>query len=240
MTISANNNKNDTTLRIAGLTPFTTIDYPGYLSAVVYCRGCPFACSYCHNADMQCTSSKPQDPQWSDFINLLEKRKETLEAVVFSGGEPLVQKHLPNAMEQVKDMGFLIGMHSSGSNVNGLKKVIDKISWIGFDVKHLFEKYEEITKVPDSGNKALESLNIIMSSGVDYEIRTTADPDIIPDHELLTLASRLQSMNIKRYRLQLSSFRTHDYAQETINQIESMFSDFEIRHSPLNKKPAIA
>ena len=28
-------------LRVAGITPFTTIDFPGKLSAVVFIQGCP-------------------------------------------------------------------------------------------------------------------------------------------------------------------------------------------------------
>ena len=40
-------------LKVAGLTAFSSIDYPGKLSAVVFVQGCPWRCLYCHNPQMQ-------------------------------------------------------------------------------------------------------------------------------------------------------------------------------------------
>ena len=47
-------------LRVAAVTPFTSIDYPGKLSAVVFVRGCPWRCVYCHNPWMQARAPQPQ------------------------------------------------------------------------------------------------------------------------------------------------------------------------------------
>ena len=42
-----------TDLVIGGLTPLSTLDYPGRLAAVVFCQGCAWACPYCHNAALR-------------------------------------------------------------------------------------------------------------------------------------------------------------------------------------------
>lgn len=39
----------DIVLQVGGITPFTTIDFPGRLAAVIFCQGCPWRCQYCHN-----------------------------------------------------------------------------------------------------------------------------------------------------------------------------------------------
>ena len=45
--------RNATDLKIAGITPYASIDYPGKFSAVVFVQGCPWRCRYCHNPHMQ-------------------------------------------------------------------------------------------------------------------------------------------------------------------------------------------
>ena len=77
-------------LRVAAVTPFTSIDYPGKLSAVVFVRGCPWRCVYCHNPWMQSRTPQPGDESWERVEKLLARRKGLLDAVVFSGGEPCV------------------------------------------------------------------------------------------------------------------------------------------------------
>ena len=39
-------------LRVGGLTPLSASDYPDRLAAVIYCQGCAWRCTYCHNAHL--------------------------------------------------------------------------------------------------------------------------------------------------------------------------------------------
>ena len=87
--------------------PFTTVDYPGHLAAVVFCQGCVWRCRYCHNPHLQSFDGGRWN--WEEILSLLAERKNFLEAVVFSGGEPTTQPCLPVAMRAVKDLGFKIG-----------------------------------------------------------------------------------------------------------------------------------
>ena len=47
-------------------------------------------------------------------LAFLKRRQDLLDAVVFSGGEPTLQDGLLGAMEEVRAMGFRIGLHSAG------------------------------------------------------------------------------------------------------------------------------
>ncbi len=43
------------TLRVGGLVPLTTLDYPGLLACVLFCQGCAWRCRYCHNPERRTT-----------------------------------------------------------------------------------------------------------------------------------------------------------------------------------------
>ncbi|NNH09134.1 radical SAM protein, partial [Cellulomonas fimi] len=89
-------------LAIAGLTPLSSCDWPGRLVATAFLQGCPWRCTYCHNAAIL----DPRTPgvvPWSDVRDLLDRRRGLLDGVVFSGGEPTRQAGLVDAARQVRD-----------------------------------------------------------------------------------------------------------------------------------------
>ena len=100
-------------LKIGDIEKFSIVDFPTKIAAVVFMQGCPWRCPFCYNASLQNPNSN-DNTGWDKLINLLEHRKGILDAVVFSGGEPLMQSNLPQAMDIVKDMGFDIGLHTGG------------------------------------------------------------------------------------------------------------------------------
>ena len=125
-------------INIADIEKFSIVDWPNKISAVVFMQGCPWRCPFCYNQSLQNINGEGS-ATWENLIHLLEHRKGIIDGVVFSGGEPLAQKNLPQAMEAVKNMGFEIGMHTGGYNPEALKKVLPYLSWVGFDIKSPLE-----------------------------------------------------------------------------------------------------
>ena len=183
---------------IAGITPLSTTDFPGYLSAVLYARGCPWRCGYCHNAHLLNADSLG----WHDVMSFLERRIGWLDAVVFSGGEPTLQRSLSSMVRQVRALGFAIGLHTSGAYPERLGAVLPDIDWVGMDIKAPFEDYASITHVPDSGKCAKASASMVLDSGVDYEFRTTVHPHRIDAAKIRRIAETLSEMGATRYRVQ--------------------------------------
>ncbi len=187
-------------LRVGGLTPLTSIDYPGELAAVIFCQGCPWRCGYCHNGHLL-----PNENfgliDWPTVIAFLNKRRGLLDAVVFSGGEPTSQNELPNAIAEVKSLGYKVGLHTAGCYPDRLKKVLSNLDWVALDIKASAVDYRAITQVPGSGNKAWESLDLILQSGIEYEIRTTRMPTHT-DKQILNMTSDLVARGVQRYALQ--------------------------------------
>jgi pyruvate formate lyase activating enzyme len=188
-------------LRIGGLTPMTTVDYPGELSAVVFCQGCPWRCRYCHNGHLLPSTSVDQIP-WSEVRAFLQVRIGLLDALVFSGGEPTLQAALPAAMQEVRSMGFKIGLHTAGAYPDRLRRLLPFIDWVGLDIKALPAGYPAITGVPGSGERAWESLAILLDAGIATQVRTTVPPGWCNERDLWPLLQRLAVLGVEDHVLQ--------------------------------------
>ena len=196
-------------LRVGGLTPLSTTDWPGMLAAVVFCQGCPWRCGYCHNPHLIPAQGESEIP-WSEVMALLRRRQGLLDGVVFSGGEPTSQAGLADAMREVRALGFRIGLHTGGAYPRRLAEVLPLVDWVGLDAKAPFADYARITGVEGSGRSAQQSLECVLASGVDHEIRTTVHPALLADAEVVGLARALSERGVKRYVLQ--AFRSRGCA----------------------------
>jgi len=226
-------------LVIGGFTPLTTIDYPDQLSAVIFLQGCPWRCGYCQNADLLPRQSG-QSLCWQSIIERLQKRRRLLDAVVFSGGEPTLQQALLPAIDEIKSMGFKVGLHSAGIYPHRLQQILPEIDWIGLDIKAALADYPDITGVEGSGERAWQSAQLVIQSGIDYEFRSTLHPDMLNPLQLSQLAQEL--CQIKAQHVVIQSCITSRCLDESlrgspvqpldldwIQQIENFFDHFTLR-----------
>jgi pyruvate formate lyase activating enzyme len=188
-------------LRVGGLTPLTTVDYPGELAAVVFCQGCPWRCRYCHNGHLLATEAERSMP-WAEVRRFLETRRGLLDAVVFSGGEPTLQPALARAMAEIRALGFKVGLHTSGAYPARLKRLIPLLDWVGLDIKALPQDYPAITGVPGSGVRAWESLATLLAAGVPLQVRTTPLPGHERPTDLAPLVECLHVLGVREHRIQ--------------------------------------
>ena len=226
---------------IGGIQTFTTIDYPGKLAAVLFCQGCGWCCPYCHNPDLQPVENKNAVP-WEQVSAFLDSRRGLLDAIVFSGGEPLLQKGLKDAVLAVKEKGFSVGLHTSGMYALRLRQVLEHIDWVGFDVKAPFDKYAERIAL-SNGQTVRDSLQTVIESGVKLEVRTTLDPRVIGKDELPDLAKELSGLGVKTYALQeYHSFPEEQnppsvedvkkyFDKDYLDEFKNLFAEFIVRRS---------
>lgn len=211
---------------VGGVEKFSAVDFPGVLTAVVFMQGCPWKCPFCHNASIR-PILKENDFSWDLFVNFLKTRQGKLDAVTFSGGEPLVQDGLSEAIKDVKALGFKIGLHTGGYRPEHLAKILPLVDWVGLDIKAPFEteKYKSIVGV-DQLDKVEKSLNLLLESGVDFECRTTCDPRFLTSEDLLAIAKELHKRGVKKYFLQkyrpveTDKVTTEDACERVLNNPE--------------------
>jgi len=190
-----------TELQVGGVTPLTTIDFPGELAAVVFCQGCPWRCRYCQNTHLL-QRSFCCEIRWRDVTGLLQRRVGLLDAVVFSGGEPTLQRGLPDAVSEVRAMGFKVGLHTAGCYPERLDELLPAVDWVGLDIKALPEDYPELTGVRGSGERALESLAYLVESGIAHEVRVTVHDALLPPDKLRRLMDLLADHGADEVMLQ--------------------------------------
>lgn len=229
------------TIKIGGVETFSLVDFPGQIAAVVFMQGCPWRCSFCYNTDLQKTNVS-SGFLWDKFVEFLSSRRGKLDAVVFSGGEPLLQDGLSAAIRQVKDLGYKIGLHTGGYRPTHLQNILPLLDWVGFDIKAPFteEAYQNVTKTNHLHN-VLQSLDLLLASGIDFECRTTCDPRLLKVEDLMEIGRSLAAKGVKKYYLQKyrpvssDTITTDSDCENLISHTQlldfltSSFADFEVR-----------
>lgn len=122
-------------LNFGRFVPLSTVDWPRRAVCVVFFRGCPLRCSYCHNFSL----FEGEQMVGVDFVEeeMLRARK-FISGVVFSGGEPCAQ---PEALECLcefaRGLGLVVGVETNGFYPDVLAHLVDSglVERVFLDVK---------------------------------------------------------------------------------------------------------
>lgn len=164
-------------MKIGSLIKTSLLDFPGKLSAIIGTQGCNMGCPWCHNSFLipyEFTRHSGIIKE-RDFFRFLEQRKNFLDGVVITGGEPTIQTDLPELCENVKQMGFAVKIDTNGTHPGVLKRLLknESVDYIAMDIKTDLNQYNRLFRENIDVSAILESIDIIMSSGQPYEFRTT-------------------------------------------------------------------
>lgn len=187
---------------IKGFQKLTLLDYPGRTACTVFTGGCNFRCPFCHNALLVTEQDNDFYPE-EDVFEHLKMRKNVLDGVAVTGGEPLLQKDIERFLYEIKDLGYDIKLDTNGSFPEKLAGILELglADYVAMDIKNSPAKYAETI-----GFKAFdlapvqESINILKNSGVDYEFRTTVTADFHTKDSMKELSEWI--MNTPKYFLQ--------------------------------------
>ena len=228
-------------LRVGGIQPLTLIDFPGHLATVLFLQGCNLRCRFCYNCTLLPSIAR-ETINWSSIIDFLKDRQGFIEGVVFSGGEPCLQSGIIDAMSQVRELGFDIALHTNGFYPETLEKILEQrlVKFVAVDFKAPFNRYKELTghSVDEAGFTKV--VDMIVSSGVQHEFRTTVHPQFLRDSDILAMAGWLVERKISRYALQ--KFKHGNSVDQTLPpvvgpwlqsatllKLKTLFSSFEVR-----------
>ncbi|HEY4503606.1 MAG TPA: anaerobic ribonucleoside-triphosphate reductase activating protein [Candidatus Paceibacterota bacterium] len=187
-------------MKIGGLEECTLIDYPGKIACVIYTIGCNFRCPYCHNPELVDETAKemPIDKIW----RFLEERKNLLDGVVISGGEPTLHDDLMEMILKIKKMGYFVKLDTNGTRPAIIKKLIGKnlLDYIAMDIKSPIEMYSMTVGRSVHPDAIRQSIEVIMSSPVDYEFRTTIVKSLLSPEDIEQIGKEIKGA--KKYYLQ--------------------------------------
>ncbi|HWT76088.1 MAG TPA: anaerobic ribonucleoside-triphosphate reductase activating protein [Mobilitalea sp.] len=190
-------------MQIHGFNKLTLLDYPGHLAATIFLGGCNLRCPFCHNASLVTRlSNQPTIPR-EEVLDTLSKRKNVLEGVCITGGEPTLYKELPAFIREIKEMGFMVKLDTNGTNPLMMKQLTDEklIDYIAMDIKNSREKYASTAGISNLNLAAIEeSVSFLLSSPLDYEFRTTIVKEFHAQEDMLSIGKWLSGA--KAYYLQ--------------------------------------
>ena len=163
-------------IRIFGLQKLTLLDFPGATGATVFVGGCNLRCPYCHNRDLVFLNENAVQIPEEDVMDFLDKRKNLLDGVCVSGGEPLLQAGLEDFFRKVKNMGYRTKLDTNGLLFEKLKNLVESglVDYVAMDVKNSLPKYGETVGIPGiSTEEVKKSIDYLKEGHVAYQFRTT-------------------------------------------------------------------
>lgn len=161
---------------IKGLQKLTLLDYPGVIAATVFLGGCNLRCPFCHNASLVLPEKYGETIADGDFFAFLDSRRDRLQGVCVSGGEPTLYPQLEGFLSEIKNRGFLVKLDTNGTRPEVLEKLIEKklLDYVAMDIKNSPLRYGETVGIPDFDPTPIaESASILMNGQTDFEFRTT-------------------------------------------------------------------
>ena len=179
---------------IYGLEKMSLVDYCGYVSCVVFTRGCNFRCPFCHNSSLV-NGVAPQKIQSEDFFAFLNKRRGLLDGVCITGGEPTLNPDLPDFIRKIKDMGLLVKLDTNGTNPKMLESLISQnlLDYVAMDIKNGKSFYPQTTGVNLDFANIEESVALLKKGKVPFEFRTTLVAELHSEESIIEMGKLVEN-----------------------------------------------
>lgn len=160
------------------------LDYPGKTACTLFTGGCNLRCPFCHNAVLVKSPAAVPD-KTREALEFLEKRRGLLDGVCITGGEPLIQQDLEQLMRTIREMGFSVKLDTNGSFPKKLAHILETglCDYVAMDIKSSPEHYPLATGTQLDFDVFAESIELIRTSGIPHEFRTTAVRGIHTAHD---------------------------------------------------------
>ncbi|MCL2890864.1 MAG: anaerobic ribonucleoside-triphosphate reductase activating protein [Methanomassiliicoccaceae archaeon] len=190
-------------MKIAGFIKTTLLDWDGMVACTVYLAGCNMRCPYCHNKEIVINADSVEGIPEDDILSYVSENRDFIDAVVVSGGEPLMNADVGKFLKKLKALGVKVKVDTNGCYPERLNDLIGAglIDRVAMDVKSsLNERYNSAAGIDAPLDKIKESIRVIIDSGVEHEFRTTIVPVIIKEEDIENICRNIKGADA--YRIQ--------------------------------------
>ena len=188
---------------IYGLQKLSLLDYPGKTACTVFTGGCNFRCPYCHNASLVVALNEIETVNYDEFFDFLNKRKNILDGVCITGGEPLLQPDIEDFIRDIKKFGYSVKLDTNGSFPDKLKRLVEEklVDYVAMDIKNSPEKYSLTAGVSRLDFSHIKrSVDYLLGNHVDYEFRTTVVKELHSKEDFVSIGKWIRGA--EKYFLQ--------------------------------------
>ena len=113
-------------MEIHGLQKLTLLDYPGHTACTVFTARCNWRCPFCHNASLVLRPGEQPVLSEEEFFAFLRRRRGLLDGVAVTGGEPTLNRDLPDFLRKIKAEGFLVKLDTNGTHPDMLRGILSE------------------------------------------------------------------------------------------------------------------
>ena len=179
----------------------STIDWYGNVSMVVFWAGCNIRCPYCHNSTLI-----PLDSGTVVGLGLLDERLRqsmnpvpSLDSVVFTGGEPILQADaVIAAAKLVRSHGLKLMLDTNGTVFRDVERVLRTglVDRVALDMKAPLNPLDfgRVSQVPEMAESHIESiistLKLCKELEIPVEARTTVAPGVSDGEDFIRQIAR--------------------------------------------------
>ncbi|MDD5132353.1 MAG: anaerobic ribonucleoside-triphosphate reductase activating protein [bacterium] len=205
-------------LKIKKFVENSLIEWEGKISAVIVVGGCNFSCPFCHNGVLVKSHADIAEISQDKVLRILKEKKDWLDGVVISGGEPCLYHELFDFIKKVKELELPIKLDTNGYLPKMLGSLIRQklVDYVAMDIKApLNDKYTQLSGTKVNLDRIKESIELLRTSGIDYEFRTTFVPNMLEKNDLVEIATYLQGSK-RFYIQQFSPEVTLDHSLNTL------------------------
>ncbi len=170
-------------MNIAGFQSLTLSDFPARTAALVFTQGCNFRCPFCHNHSLMEVRFAVSH---EEVLVQLHQRRHLLDGVVISGGEPTLQADLADFLARIKALELQTKLDTNGSRPQVLQALLHRglLDYVAMDLKAPWDRYEVLAGVPLDVTALQRSVELIVSSGVEHQFRTTWVPSLLSRRDI--------------------------------------------------------
>jgi pyruvate formate lyase activating enzyme len=191
-------------IAIKGFVESSLIEWEGNIVSILFLPHCNMRCPYCHATHLVKNPNELESIPLEAVARSIAKKKNWLDGVVISGGEPTFHDDLDSLIKIFKDMGLKVRLDTNGTNPDKIEDLIQRelVDCIAMDIKAPLrdEKYNEVGGVLCSLSDLARSIKLIMESGIEYEFRTTVCPAFLTKADVVEIAQSIAGAS--RYILQ--------------------------------------
>jgi len=156
-------------------------------------------CPFCHNRSLVIPEDfPPQRISSEQALADLSNRKKYITSTVITGGEPTIHPELPWFISSLKENGLKVKLDTNGTNPEMLSELYSKelLDYVAMDIKSSLEYYEEASGSNVDISALKESVELIRSSGIPYEFRTTVVPGLHDLEKIESIGKWLKGSNL--------------------------------------------
>ncbi|MFA6430763.1 MAG: radical SAM protein [Candidatus Margulisiibacteriota bacterium] len=209
----------DSKFSIRGFIETSFLDWDGKITSVIFLPNCNLNCSYCSNSVLVNYPETLREIDFEHIKSFIVERKDFIDGIVITGGEPTIQPWLIDLIKEIKALGFLIKLDTNGINPKVLSQLLSPacrqagpnselptpnsrlVDYIAMDVKApLNEKYKEVCGTDVDLNAIRESIKLLINSGIEHEFRTTVVAGSLDNEDIKEIAKSI--VGAKKFALQ--------------------------------------